>query len=74
MSKINNIFAVFLVFLLLIVLMGLHISPNNMIKHTQKPEVSGLSIRFENETTEPEVKSILENHNMTVSYSIFRNS
>ena len=33
-------------------------------------EVAGFCIQFENGTTEPEVKTILENYNMTMNYTI----
>jgi hypothetical protein len=44
-----------------------------MIKQAQEPKVAGLYIQFENGTTEPEVKTILENY-MTVNYTIDYNS
>ena len=40
----------------------------------QEGKVGGFSIQFENGTTEPEVKTILENYNMTVNYTIDYNS
>lgn len=71
MSKIKKEITVFLFFLTLVVLLGLVIKTSiNMIKETQVPKVSGLDIQFENGTTESEVKTILENYNMTVNYTI----
>ncbi len=60
MNKINKVIVVFIVFLTFLVLMN----------QSQEIKVSGLLIQFENETTEPEVKVILENSNMTVNYTI----
>lgn len=40
----------------------------------QEIQISGLFIEFENGTTEPEVRSILENYNLTANYSIDYNS
>jgi len=40
----------------------------------QEPKVGGLYIQFENGTTEPEVKTILENYNMTMDYTIYYDS
>ncbi|AKB51218.1 hypothetical protein MSBRW_1965 [Methanosarcina barkeri str. Wiesmoor] len=37
-----------------------------MIKQTQETKVGGLDVEFENGTTEPEVKAILENCNLNV--------
>lgn len=63
--------AVFIFFLTLIVLLGLTIKTSiDMIKETQTPKVGGLDIEFKNGTTESEVKTILENYNMTVNYTI----
>jgi hypothetical protein len=72
MSKVNKEIAIFIVFLILVVLLlGLAIKTSiEMIKETQIPKVGGLDIQFENETTESEVKTILENYNMTVNYTI----
>jgi hypothetical protein len=36
----------------------------------QEGKVGGFSIQFENGTTEPEVKTILKNYNMTLNYTI----
>jgi len=72
MSKINKEIAIFIVFLILVVLLlGLAIKTSiEMIKETQTPKVGGFDIQFENGTTESEVKAILENYNMTVNYTI----
>jgi hypothetical protein len=71
MSKINSKTAAFIFFLTLAVLFGLAIKTSiDMVKETQTPKTSGLDIQFENGTTESEVKTILENCNMTVNYTI----
>lgn len=75
MNKINGKIAVSIVFLILVVLSGLFIKiPINMIKQAQEPKVGGLYIQFENGITELEVKTILENYNMTMDYTIYYNS
>jgi hypothetical protein len=73
MSMINKRIAVFILFLTSIVILGFFIKnyTDNQVKESQ---VVGLIIEFENGTTEPEVKTILENYNMTVNYSIDYNS
>jgi Uncharacterised protein family (UPF0228) len=71
MSKINREIAVFIIFLILVVLAGIFIKTLvDKGKPSQEPQVVGLLIEFENGTTEPEVKAILENCNMTMNYSI----
>jgi len=71
MSKINKGIAIFIVFLILVVLLGLVIkSQIDVIRQAREPQVGGLDIQFENGTTEPEVKAILKNYNMTVNYTI----
>lgn len=71
MSKINNKIAAFIFFLTLAVLFGLAIKTSiDMVKETQTLKTDGLNIQFENGTTESEVKTILENCNMTVNYTI----
>jgi len=71
MSKINNKIAAFIFFLTLALLFGLAIKSSiDMIKEIQTPKTAGLDIQFENGTTEPEVKSILKNYNVPVSYTI----
>jgi len=57
--------AVFIVILILVVLYGFM-----QIPRAQEVKVAGFFIQFENGTTEPEVKAILENYNMTLNYSI----
>jgi hypothetical protein len=64
MNKISKAVVVFIVFLTFAVL----------INQSQEVKVGGLLIQFENETTEQEVKGILENYNMTVNYTIDYNS
>lgn len=72
MSKINKEIVIFIVFLILVVLLlGLAIKTSiEMIKETQTPKVGGFDVQFENGTTESEVKTILENYNVTVNYTI----
>lgn len=70
MTKISKVTVVLIVFLILVVF-GLFIKiPINMIKQAQEPKIGGLYIQFENGITEPEVKTILENYNMTMDYTI----
>ncbi|KKH45375.1 UPF0228 family protein [Methanosarcina sp. 1.H.A.2.2] len=64
MKKISKAVVVFIVFLIIVVLM----------KQSHEVKVVDLSIQFENETTEPEVKAILENYNIPVNYTIDYNS
>jgi Uncharacterised protein family (UPF0228). len=71
MSKINKETAIIIVFLAVVILYGLFTKePVDTNKQTQKPEVAGFIIQFEDGTTEPEVKAILENYNMILNYSI----
>ncbi len=77
MSKINRGIAVFIILLILITLIGIFIKtsvdngePSERLAPRQEPQVHGFLIEFENGTTEPEVKAILENCNMTTNYSI----
>lgn len=75
MSKISKMTAIFIFFLILAVFLGILIKiPIDIIKQTQELKVGAFSIQFENETTEPEVKAILENCNMTANYRIDYNS
>jgi hypothetical protein len=68
MSKINNQIAIFIVFLILVLLVGLFIkTPANTKTPVQEKQVAGFFIEFEEGTTEPEVKAILENYNMTIN-------
>ncbi|AAM31124.1 MULTISPECIES: UPF0228 family protein [Methanosarcina] len=69
MSKINGKIAVFTVFLVLVVVYGYMQAPTN-----REVKIDSFLIQFENGTTEPEVKAILENYNMTLNYSIDCNS
>lgn len=74
-SKINKKVAIFIVFLILVVIYGLWQTPiTNIITQNQRPDVSGLYIEFQNGTTEPEVKAIIEKCNMTVNYTIYYNT
>lgn len=72
MSKINKEIAIFIVFLTLVVLWGLFTNvPNDMrTPANNELKVGGMNIRFENGTSESEVKAILENYNMAMNYSI----
>ncbi|AKB78094.1 hypothetical protein MSHOH_1611 [Methanosarcina horonobensis HB-1 = JCM 15518] len=72
MSKINGKITGFIVFLILVVLWGLFTSAPADTKTSIDDElkVAGMKIRFEDGTTEPEVKAILENYNMTMNYNI----
>ncbi len=74
MSKINNQIAIFIVFLILVLLVGLFIktpvdtkTPADTKTPVQEKQVAGFFIEFEEGTTEPEVKAILENYNMTIN-------
>jgi hypothetical protein len=74
MSKISKVKVVFIVLLTLVLLVGLFMTLLDMISKTQEPKVSGFGIHFENGTTDSEIKTILENCNMTVNYTIDYNS
>lgn len=75
MSKINKGIIVFIIFLILIALTGIFIKTLvDKGEPSQEPQVLGLLIEFENGTTEPEVKAILESCNMTMNYSIDYNT
>ncbi|KKG16324.1 hypothetical protein EO94_13455, partial [Methanosarcina sp. 2.H.T.1A.3] len=63
-NKIGVSILVFIFILTIVVLMT----------QSQGAKVAGLSIQFENETTESEVKAILENYNIPVNYTIDYNS
>jgi hypothetical protein len=86
MSKINKEVAIFIAFLILVLLVGLFMkipfdtktpvdmkmpvdtkAPVDTKTPVQGKQVAGLFIEFEEETTEPEVKAILENYNMTIN-------
>ncbi len=79
MSKINTKIAVFIAFLALVILWGLFANVSVDMKtsvdtkvpvDTKMPfqkKVAGFFIEFEEGTTEPEVKAILENYNMTIN-------
>lgn len=64
MNKINKVVVVFIVLLTIVVLM----------EQSHEVKVAALSIQVENETTEPEIKAILENYNIPVNYTIDYNS
>lgn len=69
MNKTNKEIVVFIVIFTLVLLWGLFKAPQ-----VQEPIVGGLDIKFENGTTEPEVKAILEDCNMTINYSMDYNT
>ncbi|WP_440947030.1 UPF0228 family protein [Methanosarcina sp. T3] len=76
MGKINKEIAIFVVFLILVVLWGLFIKTPVDTEPTVNNElkVCGIYVQFENGTSESEVETILENYNMTVNYSIEYNN
>lgn len=73
MRKINGKIAIFIFLLTLVTIVGLFIKApinKNTLKDAETPvkelQVSGLVIEFEEGITEPEVKAILENYNLTM--------
>lgn len=73
MRKINGKIAIFIFLLTLVTIVGLFIKApinKNTLKDAETPvkelQVSGLAIEFEEGITEPEVKTILENYNLTM--------
>ncbi|AKB33993.1 hypothetical protein MSSIH_3303 [Methanosarcina siciliae HI350] len=76
MGKINTELAVFVVFLILVVLWGLFIKTPVDTEPTVNNELKacGIYVRFENGTSDSEVETILENYNMNVNYSIEYNN
>jgi cell division protein YceG involved in septum cleavage len=67
----NKEMVIFTVFLILIVLAGIFIkTPVDKKTPVQEPNTAGIFIEFEEGTTEPEVKAILENYNLTRNYSL----
>lgn len=70
MNKIKKKMAFFIVLLILVVLFyGFMRIPTD-----REPKIDGFLIQFENGTTEPEAKAILENYNIPVNYTINCNS
>lgn len=68
MSKINKEKAVFIVFFIFVLLLGLTIITQvNTINQAREPKVGGLFVEFENGTSETEVKAVLEKFNMDVN-------
>jgi hypothetical protein len=80
MSKINSQITIFMVFLMLVLFVGLFIKAPVDTKtlvdtkmsidietSVQGKQLAGFFIEFEEGTTEPEVKAILENYNMTIN-------
>lgn len=75
MSNIKKGIAVFVVFLSLVLIYELSQIPIiNMITHASESKVTGFLIQFDDGTTEPEIKSIIENCNFTLNYSIDYNT
>jgi hypothetical protein len=73
MSKINREIIIFTAFITLVVVAGLFIKmPVNTNTNTPAPEsqVAGMAIQFKDDTSEPEVKAVLQNINMTMNYSM----
>ena len=66
MSKIKKGIAVFIIFLTFIIVLYEFIQ----LPMYQEAKAYGFFIEFENGITEPEVKTILENYNMILNYSI----
>jgi hypothetical protein len=71
MSKIKREIAVFIVFVILVVLGGLLIKlPFTTIPPLPEPKVGDLKIQFKDGVSESEVKAILKNYDMTHNLSI----
>ncbi|WP_279385150.1 UPF0228 family protein [Methanosarcina barkeri] len=71
MSKINRKIAIFIAFLTLVVVSGLLIKmPVNTNTSAPESQVAGIYIQFKDGISEPEVKDILQNINMTLNYSM----
>jgi hypothetical protein len=69
MSKINGRIAVFIIFFILVMIAGLFIkTPVNTQTPYSDSQVGGLFIQFKDRVSESEVKSILQNINMTRNY------
>ena len=69
MGKINGKIAAFIVFLILVMIAGLFIkTPVNTSTPDSESQVSGLYIQFKDGISEPEVKAIFQNINMTRNY------
>ncbi len=72
---------VVIVFLTLVILFGAFTkspvdmkTPVEIRKPNPDAQITGFYVEFENGTTEPEVRTILENYNMNVNYTIYYNS
>ena len=71
MSKINKEIAIFTSFLILVVVAGLFLKmPVNTSTPAPESQVAGMAIQFKDGISEPEVKAILQNINMTMNYSM----
>ena len=71
MSKINKGIVIFIVILILVVVAGLSIKmPVNTSTPAPEVQVSGMAIQFKDGISEPEIKDILQNINMTMNYSM----
>ena len=71
LSKIKKEIVAFIVFLILVILWGLFTnSPVNTTTPDPQSQAGGMDIQFKDGTSEPEVKVILQNINMTMNYSL----
>jgi hypothetical protein len=71
MSKTNKERAVLIIFLTLLLIAGLLIKmPVNTNTPAPESQVAGIYIQFKDGISEPEVKNILQNINMTLNYSM----
>lgn len=71
MRKINREIVIFTTFLTLVVIAGLFIKmPVNTNTPAPELQVAGMVIQFKDGTSEPEVKAILQNINITMNYSM----
>lgn len=70
MSKINREIPVFIIFLTLVIIIlffgNVSLSTHISAHQTQESNVAGLLIQFRDGITEPEVKSVLEEYNLTM--------
>lgn len=76
MSKMNKKIVIFIVFITLVVLAGIFMKMpiDNKMPVDNKTQVGGMDIQFRDGISEPEVKSVLENYNMTMNYSLDYNT
>ncbi|HEY3363390.1 MAG TPA: UPF0228 family protein [Methanosarcina sp.] len=76
MSKMNKKIVIFIVFIIPVVLAGIFMKMpiDNKIPVDNKTQVGGMDIQFRDGISESEVKSVLENYNMTMNYSLDYNT